>query len=997
MATTQQHRDRQGAARTPAGWPGSRQPLPGGRGAVGLVLVLLSSLAHAAVPTDIAKELIPSAKLPDTTYTLVRTWECEDPPNHQTGAAVQDPDASGGAAWQVVPGTHSPDPCAVYGPYLELPAGNYVAFVRLKLPEPVDDDVLCRLDGVVRNGTAMLAVKDVYSGDLTPGRYQLVPLPIAYRDGRLECRVFWTGLAELRVDCVQLYEVAGKVDFQTMMAPQPHSTGEPNNLPYVTPPPAYEQLFPHAPKPADELLVVDIRKQTNDWRAVLLTIQGLVNRETPSLYLIGSDIDEQWLDHMLRRKYVQRVLPFSDPQALLERYRAKVTGVIISDSRLPASKNIAYLLAALKDAVPVSPRLAKQLKLPVIDDLRGRWRTNAEAYTWAFDNLWPQCSHQTIACLWPDNTQGLRDYLVQHRIFTFWLGGKIDGAQPGGSSQADLEAVERMMAKMPTNIPVLGYPWAGVDIGIGEHDGVQSFARYAKYLVGSVGCTNLSVMSGYPTADLKQTHPPAPPLQEGKVYCTWVMSDGDNLPVLSRGNFPQLWSSEHRGEVPMAWSISPSAATLMPPIADYYYQTATPNDAFVGAVSGIGYTYPVDYAERFVPEARAKLFDEFLAQTDAGMRACDLQQMWIMGIDPGPMIHRYAQQVTCMDGLFPDYGRKLTRYSDTFYATARGVPVFHAATNWAENETHEERVDRFVDQIRSLAPAEGTAFLHLFIWNWGADMAIYPEVMRRLGDRFVAVRPDHLATMARQYLDEHPVRLRKPVRLMAIEGRPATCQMPLENASPEPVKFSAKVAAGLTDAQVTPAAGTAPGYGSLEVDVVGKPAGKQVTIQLAGPFGTLDETIPLTTLPAAEIVGELPDGPLTFIDRFAATTLAHRDGEALDDPGSLDGQAWFAKAGETETGHIIFGPYRPTPAGSYVALFRLRRLSEGSGPLVTIDAHVGGGPDLASRTVTVADIPPGGYRCVPLTFEHPGGSLETRVFWQGRAGVAVDGILVFKR
>jgi len=995
---TQQHRDREGASGPSAAMSWASHSLPHGCGAVLLVaLVLLTAGGCPAVPADLAKELVPSAKLPDAGYRLIQAWECELPNNHQTGRRIDDPAASGGAAWSVAPGVDRSDPCAVYGPYVELSPGNYVAFFRVQMPEPADDDVLARLDGVVNQGTTTLAVRDLYSGDLRPGEYQLVPLPIAYRAGKLECRVFWTGLAKLRIDRVLLYAVDGDVNFNALLAPQPASTGVPNELPYATPPPTYETLFPHAPKPADELLVVDVRRETNDRRAGLLTIQGLVNRTTPSLYLIVDDLDEQWLDHMRQRQYVRRVTPLTDPQALLTRYPGLVKGVVITDARLPASKNIAYLLASLKDAVPATPRLAKELGLPVIDDLRGRWKTNAEAYNWAFETLWPQCSHQAIACLWPDNTQGLRDYLVQHRIFTFWLGGRIDGAQPGGSSQADLEAVEAMMAHMPTNIPVLGYPWAGVDIGIGEHDGVQSFARYGKFLVGSVGVTNLSVMSGYPVAKLAQPRPPAPKLEEGKVYVTWVMSDGDNLPVLSRGNFPQLWASEQRGKVPMAWSMSPSAATLMPPVADYYYRTATPNDAFVGAVSGIGYTYPDDYGQRFVPEARRKLFDEFLALTDAGMRASDLQQMWLMGIEPGPLIHRYAEQVTAMDGLFPDYGRKLTRYDDVFYATARGLPVFHAATNWGEDDTRQQKIDRTLAQIRDMAPAEGTAFLHLFIWNWGADMAIYPEVMEQLGERYVAVRPDHLVTLARQYLDQRQLLLRAPRRLIAIEGRPANCRLRLDNAMGRPVAYEAKVTAALTDLTQPLGRGTVPAYEGVDLTVQGQPAGNTLRVEVTGAFPTIADSFPLRIVPQAELLGDVPAGPLTFIDRFDAVNLAHRSGNAEDDAAAFDGRAWVAKPGETEPGHIIFGPYRPTEAGRYVALFRLRRTSDGEGPFVTLDAHVGGGPDLGGVTLNVADVPLGGYRCVPLVFEHPGGSLETRVFWPGRAGVAVDGVVLFRR
>ena len=123
------------------------------------------------------------------------------------------------------------------------------------------------------------------------------------------------------------------------------------------------------------------------------------------------------------------------------------------------------------------------------------------------------------------------------------------------------------------------------------------------------------------------------------------MSDGDNLPVLQRGNFPQLWAQKKRGQVPVAWSISPSAAVLMPAVVDSYFRTATPNDTFVGAVSGIGYTYPDDYAVRFEPAARVRLFDDFLHLTADGMTASDLDSIWIMGIRDPALIRRYVEQI----------------------------------------------------------------------------------------------------------------------------------------------------------------------------------------------------------------------------------------------------------------------------------------------------------------------------------------------------------------
>jgi hypothetical protein len=149
------------------------------------------------------------------------------------------------------------------------------------------------------------------------------------------------------------------------------------------------------------------------------------------------------------------------------------------------------MLCGVEDAVAASPRLAKDLNLPVIADLRDRWRTNAEAYEWAFKNLYgsgdegrgtskPKLNHHVIACAYPDHI-GMRDYFVQHRIFIFWISGPVDGARRGGDPNAEVRLMEKLFAQMPVNIPVMSYPWAGQDVGIGEGPGVTLFSEFGKF------------------------------------------------------------------------------------------------------------------------------------------------------------------------------------------------------------------------------------------------------------------------------------------------------------------------------------------------------------------------------------------------------------------------------------------------------------------------------------------------------------------------------------
>ncbi len=56
----------------------------------------------------------------------------------------------------------------------------------------------------------------------------------------------------------------------------------------------------------------------------------------------------------------------------------------------------------------------------------------------------------------------------------------------------------------------------------------------------------------------------------------------------------------------------------------------------------------------------------------------------------------------------------------------------------------------------------------------------------------------------------------------------------------------------------------------------------------------------------------------------------------------------------------------------------------------------GGSPVTAEKRITAEQLPVGQFRLVPLEFAHPGGPVETRVFWTGQADLAVDFVALFK-
>jgi hypothetical protein len=415
-------------------------------------------------------------------------------------------------------------------------------------------------------------------------------------------------------------------------------------------------------------------------------------------------------------------------------------------------------------------------------------------------------------------------------------------------------------------------------------------------------------------------------------------------------------------------------------------------------VSGVGYTYPDHYGERFKEPDRARVFDEFLDQTRETMEKMDLKDIWIMGVTQPELIRRYAERIPFLEAIFPDYGRRVTSYDEATYPTVRNVGVFHAANGWTEGAPREEQIAKIVSQIRSLTPTERPAFIHFFIWNWGFDLSMIQEVLQRLGPEYVAVRPDHMAMLYRQEIAGRKVLIRTPGVLSGVEDMPIVFTACVNNTSDGPQEMTVRIVAGMDRAVVTPAQGKVGTGEALNVTISGVPTADQVVLACAGGFGERQSAITCRRIIRQEIVGPLPsDAMLQFVRHIEAEQLAHRSGKEEKDERASAQAVWAARAGETEAGHIVFGPYTPTKAGRYLAVFRMKRIGEGLGVAATLDTSVAAPVrETASREVRAEELPLGEYRSFALQFDHPGGPLETRVFWPGKVSVAVDCITIWE-
>lgn len=950
------------------------------------------------VSSSITNEIMDFTLVPDGEYKYTAVFEAEGKElSYHTGSVVKDSEAKGSKAREALTDVDPPAHLA-YGPYANLKAGNYVAFFRLKLLDEVgEEEEVALIDVTGGKGHTQIQKYNITSNNLILNKYVQVPLAFTHPGGEIETRILWSGIASLRFDNVTIYSVSGSnIPVIVQNVPritQVEPTGKPNNLPYKKSDRPYKDIFPVSAAPADTVDYINVSASAPDVQLAMQTLQGLINREKPVLYLKTCPQDGFWMDWFKERKFIKNTKKYNDYKQLIAKYKNKIKGVVVTDPALASTKNIATMLAGVDNVIAVSPRLAKQLGLPIVHDLRGRWTNDADAYRWIMDNYWDKMNHNLAACLWP-HANGVRDYLVQNKAFIFWIPGPIDGAKKTSAPEEQMKFVEELLGRLPANIPIMGYSYAGLDIGIGEGGGVGLMAEFGKYLVGSVSTANLSLHSGIKVPAFKQKKPhPMPKLKRDKTYITFVISDGDNIPVMTTVNWPQVWKNKKRGDFPVAWTISPASTLLIPGIMDYYYQTSTPNDIFMAAVSGVGYTYPIMYGLRYQPSDRQLVFNEFLEQTRYYMQAMDL-----VSINPSNVgskeISRYAEIIPELTSIFADYGCVVKDYSAATGITANNIPVFHAVTSWDPKGTGDQQIDYIVSQIKDIEPDRKPAFMHVFICNWFWDLPMIQKVIDKLGDDYVVVAPDHLAALCKQDMEERKIITHMPSQVIGLDGERVQVTIPIQNVTSKPLNVKAALNEGLSDYNINEEDFTLDPSKESDIIITGMPSSNILNVTLSGSFGEKELTAGIRKINRDSIGESLPeDAMLALLKQFEAEDMPFTTGVKAADNEADGGFVRKATVGKSKPGHLVYGPYINMEPGKYIAVFRIKRLSDNGGNAIEIDASVGGkSVRPAVKEVDTKSFPIGEFVSVPLIFDHPGGLLETRVMWKGNETIAVDSV-----
>jgi hypothetical protein len=336
-------------------------------------------------------------------------------------------------------------------------------------------------------------------------------------------------------------------------------------------------------------------------QALLISLQGVANRKAPRLYFLYPDNwDFKFTEPLYDYYKSTRKMQFEEITSADEAVQAlakDVQGYVVWDKSVRTSLIVAFTCAGLTESVIVSEELiplVEKYGLKQQEDFRGKFtgRSDIEIYEWAYDMYWEKCDKEYLVYLggeWGKVMKpGVADFGVLKKSF-------FTDASTNPADTLEYRFAHKLFSQMKPMSLVMGWHSYKKD---SEAQHVTLASNYALRVEGLHSLPNMSfnhqipVTSGYRFKNNHNVKKGQSYVAEDKVYISCIQTD-----CLGIG----AWTEPGRGEIPYAWEVTMNWSWLAPAMLQFFYDMATPNDYFIGSLSGPGYMYPKAIPAEYLP------------------------------------------------------------------------------------------------------------------------------------------------------------------------------------------------------------------------------------------------------------------------------------------------------------------------------------------------------------------------------------------------------------
>ncbi len=484
---------------------------------------------------------------------------------------------------------------------------------------------------------------------------------------------------------------------------------------------------------------IDSKLSTN---ALLISLQGLANQNGPQLYFIYPKTwDYRFTPPIFEFLKNDRFFSFtqlSTAEQALNKFKDQIKGYVVWDKSVRTSLIVAYTVAGLEKAVVVSEEqlpLMEKLGIKAVEDFRGKFtgQTDVQIYTWAYEKYWPRCSKEYIVWLGGEHGNimkpGVADWGIMKQAFFNDL----------STRETDVEEytlAKKILSEMKPLSFVFGWHSYKKDK---EREHVKLTSSFALRVEGLHTLPNMSFSSQVPVSPgfkFKNKHNLVPGKQympEKKVYIACIQTD-----CLGLG----AWTQPGRGEIPYAWEVTMNWVWLAPAMMEYFYSQATPNDYFIGSLSGPGYMYPKAIPKKYLPEV-IKIARDLMQQLD-------LNVFEIMDYSEGATVEGNSDLPReIVDAYYqgmPDAIGFANGYAPSYTFTSKDGRPFISYDYYLSPSRPEADAVADLQELASIN-AKRPYFLLLHVRQW-SDITRVKGILDKLGPEFEVVPLDIFLKMA---------------------------------------------------------------------------------------------------------------------------------------------------------------------------------------------------------------------------------------------------------
>lgn len=386
----------------------------------------------------------------------------------------------------------------------------------------------------------------------------------------------------------------------------------------------------------DTVWVIDAQNYSLDKRLTAVSLQGIVNRDKATIYLVYSGRDIQWMGYL--QNVTSHSFKFCTLDEAIKIFSDRISGVVLFDDK-DISINLATTYAGLNDALMIKKGEETYGQEVLLDATKADIKTYSDLYIEYFK----YCNLEALANFAPHDIKS-RDFIIQNKMLCIYL-------EPGPFAwpQVNNEFINIISAFSSggNGFNRWLFGWFQTPTITEEDYGIQVLSHHGVIFLPCTNVPNLSMLQAINSTIPLDKNPVKDKKIKDKIYITFGMADGDSLDVMYKF-INSYWFNAYRGELPIAWSIDTAIMKIAPVILQYYYDTADINDSFIAGGSGTGIIFP-DFFEPSLLSNYVKNSGTF-----------GINKVWLLN-SYTPYETRYSNHVLEVyaekyDGIVLDYG-----------------------------------------------------------------------------------------------------------------------------------------------------------------------------------------------------------------------------------------------------------------------------------------------------------------------------------------------------